>query len=308
MVYIPTIDFEGYDDSDSEVISRLAGEVGEALTQSGFMKIKNLGITEFQISRAFELSHWFFTQPETKKAQSAYVSAAENFGFQGVGVEHLDPGKPADLKETFTMRDALHHDPDDVRWPSLIFRDGVTEFFEACLQGAYRIQRVFACALATEPEFFVQYHRGENVTLRFLHYPSMESPLVDDPVVDKGQLGAGEHTDYGMITLLFQRDVGGLEVQDASGSWHAVAPENDAIVINTGDLMERWTNGRYRSTPHRVQPQLGRSDRYSIAMFVDPDTKTPVKVLDSCLAPGEQPRFPEVTAGEHIVERIKATH
>jgi len=313
MVYIPTIDFYGYDDSDNEVISYLAGEVSSALTQSGFMKIKNLGITESQINKAFELSHWFFTQPESKKAQSAWGNATENFGFQGVGVEHLDPGKPADLKETFTMRDALHHDPDDVRWPSLTFRDGATEFYEACLQGAYRIQRVFACALATEPEFFVRSHRGENVTLRFLHYPSMKSPsmktpLLGDSLVEQGQLGAGAHTDYGMITLLFQRDVGGLEVRDASGSWHAVTPENNAIIINTGDLMERWTNGRYRSTPHRVQPQLGKSDRYSIAMFVDPDTQTPVKVLDSCLAPGEQPRFPEVTAGEHVNERIKATH
>jgi isopenicillin N synthase-like dioxygenase len=111
-----------------------------------------------------------------------------------------------------------------------------------------------------------------------------------------------------MITLLFQKDIGGLEVQDAEGAWHPVAPENDAIVINTGDLMEHWTNGRYRSTPHRVQPKLRDIDRYSIAVFVDPDTETPVKVLDSCLKPGEKPRYPAITAGEHIQERIRASH
>jgi len=108
--------------------------------------------------------------------------------------------------------------------------------------------------------------------------------------------------------MLFQKDIGGLEVQDAEGAWHPVAPENDAIVINTGDLMERWTNGKYRSTPHRVQPKQGDVDRYSIAVFVDPDTQTPVKVLDSCLEAGERPNFPEVTAGEHIQERIRASH
>ena len=126
--------------------------------------------------------------------------------------------------------------------------------------------------------------------------------------IENEQLGAGAHTDYGMITLLFQHGVAGLEVQDSEGHWHEVEPESDAIVINTGDLMERWTNGRYRSTPHRVQPKIGAEDRYSIAMFVDPDTETPVKVLESCLSPGESPRYPEVTAGEHIQERIRASH
>lgn len=303
MVYIPTIDFKDYDDSNSEVILHLSAEVKKALTQSGFMKVKNLGITQLQINEAFQLSQWFFTQSESEKSESAYISATENFGFQRAGIEHLQPDKPADVKETFTMRNVLNHDPDDLRWPSATFRNGATEFFRACIEGAYRIQRVFACALETEPEFFVEHHRGENVTLRFLHYPSVEASEIE-----QGQLGAGAHTDYGMITLLFQRDVGGLEVQEACGSWHEVEPENDTIVINTGDLMERWTNGKFRSTPHRVQPQLGDTDRYSIVMFVDPDTETPVKVLESCLETGEKPRFREITAGEHILERIKATH
>ena len=72
--------------------------------------------------------------------------------------------------------------------------------------------------------------------------------------------------------------------------------------------MERWTNGKYRSTPHRVQPKLGDVDRYSIAVFVDPDTETPVRVLDSCLKLGEEPRYPEITAGEYIQKRISASH
>ncbi|MFT7218715.1 MAG: isopenicillin N synthase-like dioxygenase [Candidatus Azotimanducaceae bacterium] len=303
MVYIPTIDFGHYDDTDVKTMSVLADQVEAALTQSGFMKIKSLGISQSEIDRAFDLSRWFFTQASNDKSRSAYGDAAENFGYQNVGVEHLDPSKPADLKETFTMRDVLNHDPADARWPSPEFCEEITDFFRACLEAAYRVQRVFACVLETDPDYFVQYHRGENVTLRLLHYPS-----AGEPAVKQGQLGAGSHTDYGMITLLFQRDVGGLEVQDAAGVWHAVPPDNDAIVINSGDLMERWTNGKFRSTPHRVQPMLGDEDRYSIAMFVDPDTDTPVRVLNSCVIPGEQVKYTEVTAGEHILERIKATH
>jgi isopenicillin N synthase-like dioxygenase len=267
------------------------------------MKITNLGITAAQIDDTFALSKWFFALSEEEKSTSAYGSAEENFGYQALCAEHLDPSKPADLKQTFTLRDLLRHDREDPRWPAPEFRDQSTDFYKACLEGAYRIQRVLSKALGIDQDFFVQYHQGENISLRLLYYPSAG---VED--IEVGQLGAGAHSDYGMITLLFQKDIGGLEVQDESGVWHPVPPENDTIVINTGDLMERWTNGRYRSTPHRVQAKLGDVDRYSIAVFVDPDTETPIKVLDSCLLPGEAPTFPEVTAGEHIQERIRTSH
>jgi len=302
-VFIPTIDFQRYDEKDDAALEGLASQVSEALTRSGFMKVMNLGITSAQIDDIFALSKWFFSLSEEEKSASAYVSAEENFGYQSLCAEHLDPSKPADLKQSFTLRDLLRHNRSDPRWPTLEFRDDITGFYKACLEGAYRIQRVFSKALGMDQDFFVQFHQGENVSLRLLYYPSS---VVDDIAV--GQLGAGAHTDYGMITLLFQKDIGGLEVQDEEGTWHPVAPEADAIVINTGDLMERWTNGRYRSTPHRVQPKLGDIDRYSIALFVDPDTETLVKVLDSCLEDGAPPKFPEVTAGEHIQERIRASH
>ncbi len=303
MVSIPTIDFQTYNPDDDNALAKLASEVSAALSDSGFMKIVNLGISSDDIAQAFELSRRFFSQSETDKLRSAYTSAEENFGYQGVGVENLDPSQPADLKQTFTMRDLTRHDPEDARWPDAAFRDNITMFYNECLEGAYRIQRVFARALGADDDYFVKAHTGENVTLRLLYYPAAG---VDS--VAPGQLGAGAHTDYGMITLLFQRDVGGLEVQDAAGIWHEVEPENGAIVINTGDLMERWTNGNFRSTPHRVQPKIGAEERYSIAMFVDPDAATPVQVLDSCLNEGETPRYPEITAGEYIQERIRATH
>jgi isopenicillin N synthase-like dioxygenase len=101
----------------------------------------------------------------------------------------------------------------------------------------------------------VQYHPGENVSLRLLYYPSSD---IDD--IALGQLGAGAHTDNGMITLLFQQDIGGVEVQDEESRWRPVAPGNAAIVINTGDPMERWATGKYGSTPHREHPKLGDVD------------------------------------------------
>jgi len=302
-MYVPVIDFAAYDRKEPETLSRLGQEAGTALAEIGFMSITNLGISPQLLQDVFSTSREFFARSVDQKMKSAYLSASENFGYQGLGQEHLDPQNPADLKETFTMRNVLDHALDDDRWPSKQFRQLMHEFYGACLEGAYRLQRVLATELDLDPEFFVRCHNGENCTLRLLYYPDSG---VDQ--VRESQLGAGAHTDYGLLTLLFQDDVGGLEVLDRNDAWQPVDPIDGAIVINSGDMLERWTNARYRSTLHRVKPKIGDRKRFSIAMFVDPDSATPVEVLDSCLSAGEPARFGPITAGEHLQQRIQASH
>ena len=300
---IPIIDFRHYDESHAASIASLAEQVASALTSEGFMGIQNLGIDQSDIERTFEVAEWFFSQELSMKKLSSYAAAGENFGFQEVGIEHLDPTAPADIKETFTMRNLLNHDPADRRWPNDLFRETMIAFYQICLESAYRVQRVCAKALSLEPDYFVQKHQGENVSLRLLYYPADTSYSVAPR-----QLGAGAHTDYGMLTLLFQNGVGGLEIRDSDGRWQAAEPEADTILINTGDLMERWTNGRFRSTPHRVKSKVGHNARFSIAMFVDPDSATPIQVLDSCLDHRKSEASPLITAGEYIKKRIEASH
>lgn len=299
---LPIIDFEGYDEADPETIRTIAKDMEYALSTLGFMSISNLDVTREQLAEIFTLSEVFFAQSKETKFESRYRSAIENFGYQGQGVEYLDPTKPADVKETFTMRDLQRHDPADERWPSDIFRDKMTRFYADCLSSAYKVQRVLAKILKTESEYFVRYHNGENVSLRLLHYPQTDASSIAD-----GQLGAGAHTDYGMITLLFQNGVGGLQVLD-DGEWVDADPVDNTIVVNTGDLMERWTNGRFKSTLHRVQPRTGQQSRSSIAMFVDPDSETPVEVLKSCIDDEHPAQYDKITAGEHIQQKIEATH
>ena len=299
---LPVIDFIHYDETNPETIKAIASEIEHALTTLGFMSISNLDVTREQLAEIFSLSESFFAGDDATKRKSIYKSAEENFGYQGLGVEYLDPTKPSDVKETFTMRDLLRHDPSDERWPSDEFRDKMTQFYVDCLSSAHKVQRVFAEILKTETEFFVKYHTGENVSLRLLHYPP-----TDASSIESGQLGAGAHTDYGMITLLFQNGVGGLQVFD-DGEWLDADPVDNTIVVNTGDLMERWTNGRFKSTLHRVQPLTGNTSRSSIAVFVDPDTQTPVEVLASCIDDEHPARYEKITAGEHIQQKIQATH
>lgn len=176
------------------------------------------------------------------------------------------------------------------------------EFFVAAFAAARGLLRLVAQSLALPAEFFSERHKGENVTLRFLHYPADLSSRVES------QLGAGAHTDYGSVTLLFQDDVGGLELRGASGEWRSAPPVPGAVIVNAGDLMERWTNGHFRSTLHRVRRVTGGRDRYSIALFVDPDSDVLVECVPSCQGAANPPRFEPITAGEHVRQKIAATH
>lgn len=288
--------------TDVSAAARVTSAVDKALGGSGFMYVRGHGLDPAVLERAFAISRRFFALPDSRKTQFRYGSVEANFGFQGIEVESLDPRSKPDLKESFTMRNARAWASQMDRWPDAEFRDMALAFYDVCFAAAYRILRILAATLQLPRDFFAERHLGENVTLRFLHYPA------NLPVRSGDQLGAGAHTDYGSITLLFQDDVGGLELRNADGTWRFAPPVKDAIVINTGDLMERWTNGRFRSTVHRVRPITGDRDRYSIAFFVDPDSAVRVECIPSCLAPGTAPKYPPTTAGEHIRQKIAATH
>lgn len=298
---VPIIDFSGYDPSDTSANQALAVEVDAALTTYGFIAVRNVGVSPELLHETFEYTKTFFAKPMDAKLPYAYTDPKANFGYQPTLSETLQPGKPADLKEAFTMRDLMGHYGDTSAWPDAEFRDLARRFFEACTNASHRVLRVFALALGTDPEYFVRLHSGENVTMRFLHYPAVGFD------VEAAQMGAGAHTDYGAITLLFQDAIGGLQLRRSDDEWMDVPPIADAVNINTGDLMQRWSNGRYPSTEHRVVPKIGDNDRYSIAFFSDPDDDTLVECLPSCVSAERPAGYAPIRAGEHIQQKIDAS-
>jgi isopenicillin N synthase-like dioxygenase len=281
---------------------RVVGEVQEALSELGFMYVRGHGISPAVLQRAQESSRYFFAQPVASKSRFAYRQddLDANFGFHGLEAERLDISSAPDLKESFSMRNASAVTRAD-RWPGEEFRRTALDLYEASLSAGYRILRVMAAGLDLPPEFFTERHQGQNVTLRLLHYPA------GIPATSAAQLGAGAHTDYGSITLLHQDEVGGLEVRGGDGHWYPAPAVPGALLVNTGDLMQRWTNDRFRSTFHRVRAIGGLADRYSIAFFVDPDTDVRVECIESCRSEQRPSRYPTVTAGEHIQSRIAAS-
>ena len=299
----PIVSFEGFQSADRLKILDTVSNVDRALSDCGFIASSDLGFSDELIARVFEASATFFLSDVKSKMRSAYLSAEENFGYQAFASEHLDPASPADLKETFTMRNILNATIEENRWPSVEFKELMQLFFAECLERAFLLQRILAKALNLEEDFFVKFHSGQNISLRLLHYPACSSDKVQD-----SQLGAGAHTDYGLTTFLFQDSVGGLEICDRDGNWQDVEPDKSVVLINSGDLLERWTNGKYRSTLHRVKPMTRGRDRFSIAFFVDPDSDTEVKVLDSFIGADTPRKFSDVKAGDYIRGRLEDSH
>lgn len=160
----------------------------------------------------------------------------------------------------------------------------------------------FALALDLDPDFFEDKHTGLTQTMRLLHYPPAE-------VQSEGQLGAGAHTDYGTLTVLFQDSAGGLEVQNLEGKWVPAPPIPGTVVINTGDLIARWSNDFFKLTPHRVvpSPSARQNGRQSIAFFSDPDPEVIIETFPSCVSAENPAKYGPITAGEHVQERILAS-
>lgn len=160
--------------------------------------------------------------------------------------------------------------------------------------------RGFALALDMNADYFADKIDRPLAQLRLLHYP----PQSGD--VQARTIGCGAHTDYGCLTILAQDQNGGLQVRNTAGDWIAAPPVPGAFVVNLGDQMARWTNGRFQATPHRVINVSGR-ERYSMPFFFDPNWEAEIACLPTCAVPGEAPRFAPVQAGPYLQSRFDAT-
>jgi isopenicillin N synthase-like dioxygenase len=185
------------------------------------------------------------------------------------------------------------------------FRTTLLTFFAACTEAADRIFRAFALALDLPELFLVDRHRQQEHTLRLLHYP----PLQQQP--KPGQARAGEHSDYGSITLLFQDDIGGLEVKTTDGDWIGAPQIPGTVLVNTGNLMQRWSNDVFCSTCHRVGLPTGDrafKSRYAIAFFCQPDHDAEIVCIDRCQGANNPAKYPPILAGDYLISLLQATY
>ena len=250
MEKLPVIDMQGFTDGGFE---RIAREIAEACRSVGFFYVVNHGVAPELMRAAFAESRAFFAQPVASKAALAIERIGGNRGYSGLLHEALDPKAGADLKEAFNIGLDLAADDPEIAggvpfralnvWPDAPgFKSTFLAYFDACSALANSLHRAFAKDLGLSLDFFRDKLDRPLATLRILHYPATAAEAI----------GAGEHTDYGNITLLATDDVGGLEVRTRSGDWIAAPPIEGAFVVNIGDCLMRCTNDVYVSTPHRV--------------------------------------------------------
>jgi isopenicillin N synthase-like dioxygenase len=304
MESLPIIDLADFSGAGFE---RRAQQISEACRTIGFFFVVNHGVPASLINETFGCSHAFFDQPVATKAELAIEKIGGNRGYSGLRHEALDPARGGDFKEAFNIGLDLNADDPEIQarkpfrtlnaWPATPgFRETLLGYFHACANLALSLHRAFALDLGLPLDFFADKFTRPMTTLRLLHYPT----------TPPGDIGAGEHTDYGNVTLLTTDDVGGLEVRTRSGDWIVAPPMPGALVVNIGDCLMRWTNDVYVSNPHRVVNASGR-ERYSIAFFFDPNPEALVEAIPSCIAEGSAAKYAPILAADYLKLRLDAS-
>ena len=286
-----------------------AAKLGESFEEYGFAIIADHGIPQDLIERAEHKAKVFFALPEDVKRSYAIFGQGGARGYTAFGIETAKGAKAHDLKEYWHVgRDIPEghpfraHMPDNV-WPAEVpsFRETFTELYAAFDGAGLKVLRAIARYLALEENYFIDTVRDGNSVLRLLHYPPQTEPT-------GAHIRAGAHEDINTITLLLGADEAGLELKTRDGRWIPVSPKPGELVINIGDMLQRLTNGRLRSTPHRVvnpQPDRASNARYSMPFFLHFRSDFLIEALPGTVAEGEQPKWPPITADDYLQERLR---
>jgi isopenicillin N synthase-like dioxygenase len=301
---LPMIDISPLVSGDGPGCATVARQIAVACRDRGFFYVVGHGVPEAVREAVFDGARALFDLPEDAKCAVSKARSPANRGYEPLGGQTLEPGAPPDLKEGFYVGaegplGGFNRGPN--QWPAELpgLEPLLLDYHRRMLGLAVQLMSGLALSLGLKEDAFSAFCRSPVAILRLLHYP----PQPPGP----GR-GAGAHSDFGALTILLQDEVGGLEVYDrATGDWIAAPPVSDAFVVNLGDLVARWTNDRYRSTPHRVVNRSGRR-RYSIPFFLSGAPAYEVACLPSCLGPGERPKYPPITAEQHIRERYRQTY
>jgi isopenicillin N synthase-like dioxygenase len=311
---IPSIQLDNTD------VDTLVTDLRSACVHVGFFYLENHGISPALIQQVMDQSKLLFDLPLEEKQLISDKSMSR--GYTAFEEETLDPErqKKGDSKEGFYIgkdvpADSPEYDPTKLtgpnQWPSpekcpsmkdcQAFQDVMNEYRSECIRVGSRLVQLVALAIGLDENFFDEAFADPLTTLRLLRY----AKEISEP--DEGIFACGAHSDYGMLTLLLTDENPGLQILTKDDTWIDVPPRPTAFVVNLGDMLERWTNGLFRSTVHRVLTN-GTAERYSLPCFFDPHFDTDVRVLDVCCSEDNPPKYPPTSTGQHLLDKYKQTH
>jgi isopenicillin N synthase-like dioxygenase len=322
---IPAIDLTPLRNGSEAGKRQVARQIDDACTDIGFFMVAGHGIPLDLIAATRQRAIDFFALPLEEKMKVQRPPAKISRGYNWVGDRSLSytlgQAAPPDIQEAFAFG------PDDVAslaphvdklsaqmyapniWPRQPhdFKDVMLSYYDHMRHLASDVLRAMAMALNAREMFFADKFDRQASVCRIIRYPAVKEPPLP------GQLRAGLHTDYGIMTFVRGDDTpGGLQVKHRNGDWIDVHIPPDAFVCNIGDLMMRWSNDRWVSTLHRVAvppPDAVPQDRISLVFFQSPNPDAVIRCLDNCLGAGGTAKYPPITVSEHYLGKLmKAGH
>ncbi len=306
---IPVVDLADFLSGDPQKKSSFVRSLGKAYEEVGFVAVKNHGVDDELIADLYKYVQQFFSLPLDKKKNYEKPDLAGQRGYTCFGKEHAKGSDAPDLKEFFQFGQTVEdNDPVQSAYPENIFVDEVPLFAPTFFK-AYRafenaggaLLQAISLYLGLNENYFQEYIHNGNSILRAIHYP----PITQEP---KSSIRAEQHEDINLITLLVGASAGGLQILTKLNQWVDAISLPDQIVVNVGDMLQRLTNNKLKSTTHRVvnpPREMWHTSRFSIPFFLHPKSQMSLACLETCVDKNHPKDYPDVTAGEYLDERLR---
>ena len=305
---IPSVDLSDFLSDDSKRKEKFVNEIGKAYEEIGFVALKNHFLSDQLVEELYKEVKSFFELPVETKQKYEIEGLAGQRGYISFGKEHAKGKKEGDLKEFWHFGQEPSKDANlTEEYPENVKVEELKDFNHTGME-AYRmlektgiyVLRALALYIGLDEFYFDHWASNGNSILRPIHYP----PIQEEP---KGAVRAGAHGDINLITLLMGASTGGLQVLRKDGEWIDAIPQEDELVINVGDMLERHTNNKLRSTIHRVinppKEEWGKP-RYSIPFFMHPRSEMKLDCLEECIDEDHPKQYEDITAGEFLNQRL----
>ena len=312
LVNIPRLDLLKYTQGTAVERDQFVQDIGKAFNETGFVTIANHGLSPELIDELYHVVKSFFELPDAVKRKYEYPELAGQRGYTSKGKEKAKDANTPDLKEfwqrgqTIVGEDYSKADfPDNILVDELPrFNQVTAEIYKKLEDAGRNLLKAIASYLELKENYFEEFVVNGNSILRAIHYFPIENPDTISP----DAVRAGAHEDINLITLLIGASADGLEVLTKEGDWFPIKAKGEDIVVNVGDMLQRLTNNKLKSTTHRVvnpPRELMRTSRFSVPFFLHPKASMSLASLDSCISEEYPKAYDDYTAGQYLDERLR---
>jgi len=311
-VNIPRLDLSIYINGNEGQRKQFSDDIGKAFNETGFVTITNHGLDKKLIDKLYEDVKALFALPDAVKSKYEIPGLAGQRGYTGKQKETAKGFKAPDLKEFWQIGQTVTDgSPLKDEYPANLVVEELPSFNSTTLEvykkletaGMYLLQAIAAYLNLAENYFYDKVHNGNSI-LRTLHY----FPITDPGSIPDDAVRAGAHEDINLITLLIGASADGLELLTRENEWFPVKAYGEDLVVNVGDMLQRLTNNKLKSTTHRVvnpPPEMMKYSRYSVPFFLHPQSGMDLTCLPSCIDADHPKQYTDITAGEYLDERLR---